>query len=1240
MRLSFRRRHAARRRPLSPISLIFTLFSISASPASAITFTPAPAANLDLSQLGRVALAGDFSGISLYQFEEQNELPFNANGSESLLARMPNGAFASVVSTDATIQTMCTFTMSDGTTAGVIIGGNFTSLRTPGADAMETSAMALFNPETSQITPLAGLLGEVSALLCDQDTNSVYVGGNFVGANSTNAIAWVGTEGWTNLPFAGFNGPVTSITKASNGHIIFGGSFTGLGNASTPSTPDGQVINLSTAEITSGLSTSTQGFSEPKNIVCKTSGADGTGNTWLLQDGTPGFWQATFDFGFKPTKLRLYNTHQDGRGTKTWRFTALPINGIMNFTYVDPATGQNASCTSECPLSDDPSVKFQDFHFVNIIGMNAFRIDISAFYGSGGGLNGIELFGDDIFTYAVDTFNEPTCAGLPFASTATKTGPWTVSPSHSSTSQYLTAELSSPITNSSASIVFTPDIRESGHYSVNLYTPGCLQDDTCTTRGQVLITAQMTADPTKNEFTEKTLFQTNNFDKYDQIYFGRIDASSGSFRPQVTMTPLAGQSLSTMTFVAQRVGFTLINSTGGLNGLYEYVPGKPINTSDFTSSAFNRLGASFTTGSAVKALATSGDITYVAGNFSSKTVKNIVAMNANDASTQSLDGGLNGEVESLFLNGTNLFVGGSFNSTLDNKIQGLNNVAVFDTSKNTWSPLGAGVNGKVFKVVGLTMNISSTPEYVVSVNGEFDRLEAFGNNPAVPATGFGVWVPSQGNWLRNLKLPVESINGILSSSILNSTGESLYAGSLSSSTLGVTGIATVAESLGSLPVNIQSSVSSSPSVGLTKRDDSLTASTLSGVTTGMFDTTNGRNLTILGGHFTATATNGSTINNLLILDGSDQDKVTGFGSEISLDSTFVALAVEKDTLFAGGNVTGTVNGARINALVTYDLAAKSFKPQPPPLTGRDGTVSSIAVRKSTGDVFVGGSFTSAGSLGCPGVCFFSTSSSQWNQAGQNIAGTVNSLMWTTDTLLVAGGNLTVNGTVSTFLAQFDASKQTWDSYPGSSQLPGPVNVLTAGTSDGSQIWVTGTSSSGSIYLMKYDGSSWQTAGQTLENGTTVRGLQIFSLSSSHDSTPIIDSNEVLMLTGSIVLPYFGSASAAIFNGTRFQPYALTTNTGNAAGRIAHMFTEKDDFFSSGRSQLPLVFIVLIGLGISLALMLLIVVAGLFLDRLRKKREGYVPAPTSMYDRGSGIHRIPPHELLEGLGKGRGGAPHV
>ncbi|KAK4033997.1 cortical protein marker for cell polarity-domain-containing protein [Parachaetomium inaequale] len=1242
MRLPFGRRHAARRDSFSPITLLLSLSAFAASPASAISFTPVPAPNLDLSQLGRVVLAGDFSGISLYQFEEQNEHPFRNNGSEQLLARMPNGLFAPIVNTDATIRTMCTFNADNGTV--VVLGGNFTSIRGPDSDAkaMQSTAIALFDPNTAAITPLPGLSGQVNALLCDQDKNMVYLGGTFVGANSTNALVWEEGKSWVNLPFAGFNGPVTSITKASNGNIIFGGSFTGLGNASAPSTPDGQIINLSTASITSGFSTTTAGFSDPKNIICKTGGDDGAGNTWLLQDNVPGFWDAKFRHGFRPTKLRLYNTHQDGRGAKTWRFTAMPINGIMNFTYIDPVTRQNASCTSECPLSDDKSVKFQDFHFVNVIGMNEFRLDISAFYGSGGGLNGIELFADDILSYAVSDFNEPTCAGLEFPSTATSTGPWTVTPSYSSTAEYLTAQLTAPITNTSASVIFTPDIRESGHYSVNLYTPGCLQDNTCTTRGQVRLTGQMTADPTKSVPIDVDLYQTNNFDKYDQVYFGLIDASSGSFRPRVTMTPLAGQSLTQMTFVAQRIGFTLINSTGGLNGLYEYTPGSAISAGDLTKSAFNRLGANFTTGSAVNALATSGDATYIAGNFTSGSMRNIVSVKGDDANAQSLGSGLNGEVKSMFLNGTNLYVGGAFTSTSDNSAKGLNNVAVYDTSKNSWAPLGAGVSGRVMRVVGMTMNItSSTPEVVVSVNGDFDQLLAFGSNPAFKVTGFGVWVPSQGNWLQNLDFPVESLDGILSASILNFTGPSLYAGSLSSSSLGANGAATLGgKTLGRLPVGLQPSADSSSS-GLAKRDGTLAEGGLDGVVAGVFDTNNGRNLTILGGHFTAKATDGSTIHNLVLLDGADNDRVTGLGDQISANSTFAAMVVEGDILFAGGNLAGTVNDDAVNGLITYNLAARSFNTQPPSLSGGNGTVSSIAVRSSTKDVYVGGSFTSAGSLGCPGVCFFSTTASQWNQAGRNLVGNVSSLMWTTDNILLAGGHFTLNNTAPAFLARYDTTTQTWDAYPGADQLPGPVTVLTAGTSDGGQIWAAGTSSQdGSAYLMKSEGSTWQRAGQSaFQPGTDIRGLQVFSLTASHDASSLLNADESLLITGSILLAGFGSASAVLYSGgDDFTPFALTNSNTGGPGSIARVFSERNSFFAKSGGSMPLGFVILIGLAIALGLMLLIVAGGLVLDRLRKRREGYVPAPTSMFDRGSGIARIPPHELLEGLG--RRGAPQV
>ena len=354
------------------------------------TFDPVPLPSLDLKQLGRVALTGDFDAISLYTYKEQTENSFSTNGSQSLITQLPNGDFMTAASADAYIKSMCPFVMHDGTLAGVVVGGNFTSL-----GGIEAQGVAMFDPTKSVVSPLTGLSGQVSVLLCDQQTNTVYVGGEFKGLNSTNAIAWVGTAGWTELPFAGFNGPVKSIVKDPNGNIIFGGSFSGIGNttASTGNQTDQQqIINISTAKITAGSSTSATGFDNPSNIVCKTNGQDAIDSTWLLQDNSPGFWRADMNFGYQPKKLRIWNTHQDGRGTKTFRFTAMPINGIMNFTYIDPATGQTAYCDARCPLSGDKSVKFQDFTFFNSVGMNGFRIDISEWYGSGGGFDGIELF--------------------------------------------------------------------------------------------------------------------------------------------------------------------------------------------------------------------------------------------------------------------------------------------------------------------------------------------------------------------------------------------------------------------------------------------------------------------------------------------------------------------------------------------------------------------------------------------------------------------------------------------------------------------------------------------------------------------------------------------------------------------------------------------------------------------------------------------------------------------------------
>lgn len=1115
--------------------------------ARAITFTTIPSTNVDLSNLGHVGLAGDFDGISLYQFQGQTENGFNTNGSQAVLSQFPNGAFATLAASDAAIRAMCSIATKDGSTT-VIVGGNFTSL-----GGIDTPGAAMFNPNTSAVTALSGLSGQVSALLCDQDTQTVYVGGTLMGVNSTNAVALDASMSWTSLPFKGFNGPVTSITKASNGNIIFGGEFTALGNATGPSEPDQQAINIAGGKITSGSSTTTAGFSDPQNIICKTNGTDGAGNTWLLADNTTGFFDAEFGFGFEPTKLRLFNTHLDGRGTKTWRYTAHPIDGIMNFTYIDPATGQNASCSSQCPLSSDPTVEFQDFHFVNVIGMNGFRVDISDWYGNGAGLDGIALFENDIFAYAVNTFNEPTCAGIQTPSTATSTGPWTVSPSLKSGSGFLEASVT---TSETPSVVFFPDIKQSGNYSVNMYTPGCIEDNSCATRGRVTINGTMSSDSSNSGFSTE-IFQTNNFDKYDPIYFGYIEAATASFRPSVTLAPSPGQNIPNHTVVALRVGFILVSSSGGLNNLFEYDPSQSvIDPTSFTNSTFDKAGLSFGTSSTVNTLATSGSATFVGGNFSTSDFNNILSIVGSNTNPLR-GGGLNGEVITMFSSGSTLYVGGRFDNTTSDGIFGLSNVATYDTSNNAWGTLGTGVNGAVLNIVPLEMNVTANvPETVITITGHFSEVLAFGSNSSVSVDGFAIWVPSHSNWLQNLDLATPAIDGELTAGVNVPGSGYLLAGSLSSSQLGVSGAVglTAGPQLSPLPVNIKSTQAQS---NLTKRATS--SQNYTGVVTGLFYETGGRNVTVLGGHFTATGSNGSDINNLLFINGSNADTTTGVGPSLSSDSTILALAMQGDNLYAGGTLTGNVDGSDVDGLVIFNLLTSTFASQPPALGGGSVSVNAITMRPGSTDVYVGGSFSSAGSLTCPGVCVFSSSVSQWNRPGSSLAGTANAMLWTSTDSLTVGGSLTFNDQ-SIPLATYDAKAQVWSEADGASAIPGPVAALTQANSDASQLWVAGTAGNGSAFLMNYDGSNWNPASDTLGAGSIILGLQMLPLTTDHATSSLMSSSEVLMVTGALVLPGFGNASAALFNGTSYEPFILTSSSSNTGGSLSQIFSQEQNFF--------------------------------------------------------------------------------
>lgn len=1093
-----------------------------------------PNPNIDLSDLGQAALLGDFDAISVYSFAGQ----FNRNGSNAILQHLPDGAYEPLATTDATIETMCPFVRRDGTFEGVIVGGNFTSL-----GGVSTRSIALYKPDLKSITPLLGLEGTVAAVLCDQERETVYVAGAFDAANTTNAIAWTVDGAWQTLPFAGFDAPVLSVTKAPNGHIVFGGSFSGLGNTTTTSSERDRATQQIPLTPAGTISVGGASNENAAAIACPTNGSD---VAWKLNADTPGFWRADFAFGFQPTRLRLFNA-----GTREFRFTAFPINGIMNLTYTDPESGDQRNCDARCPLPENPEGGFTDFFFVNKVGMDSFRIDISDWYGNAGGLAGIQLFQSDIFSYAVNTFNEPTCGGpTGTLSTVSTTGPWFKMPSQDSNSEYLAA-VPGPADIQDTEIVFEPSIQQSGNYTVTVYTPGCRQDSSCSSRAVVNITGTLTTNSEQTFFTQ--IAQTNDFDKYDTVFQGLIDATSETFRPKVSIKASGLQG--TQRIVASRVKFSLVATTGGLNGLFDFDPDQvQVNPDDFSDSDINNAGMLLGADAQILDLLTVGDTMFAGGAFTDDRFENIMAFSSDGNASSLSDGGLNAAVRSMFAQDDLLYVGGNFTGTSTGNQQGLANVAAYSISQRQWVSLGAGLNGAVEHVAPFAINTSSTnTEIAIAFSGDFTEISASRSDTAVSVEGLAVWIPSAKNWLQRADVPQQLLTGQLTAAALLPNNTWMGAGSLASLGQPLHGAAELNSKdghviLDSLPINITPDQSSST---LSKRA-LLPDQNVTGVMESITYEPGGQNVTVLAGHFTAVGTNGVTLQNVLFVNGSANNVVTGLPTGVNDNSTFVALEAHGNLLFAGGRVTGRVGDRSVSGVLIYDMNTADFAAtQPAGLVGGSVIVNDIKVQPDTDSVYVGGSFArTTQELACSTVCMYDTTTNQWSPVGGGLGGIVTQLFWEDRNILLAVGNMTIGGNI-TSLARYDSRDQIWTQVMNDA-IPGPVTAFAAVTDNGKQVWVAGTATNGSAFLIHTDDGENHIVTGLLSQGTTIRGLAVVNAESNHQSNDYLARDEMLLVMGQLNITNFGPASAATFNGTAMMPLVLASKADGSVGSISQL----------------------------------------------------------------------------------------
>ncbi|KAK9245844.1 cortical protein marker for cell polarity-domain-containing protein [Lipomyces tetrasporus] len=1175
--------------------------------------------DVDLSAVGQIGLVGDFRGVSLYQYAGQQGLSTGyASSTDSLLVDLPSNFFLDIDESDGIINSMCVLGES------IYFGGNFTRI----GDS-EMQSVARINFSTGDVHDLdGGVLGNVNVAYCDFGNSLVYFGGSF----TNNVAIWnASSESWETVPFGGLHGgPVNAIVRR-NGNLVFGGKFSGLGNSSSTSyiSADGesrlQLVNLKTANISAQGSTSNSSYSNPKSVVC-TNNISAADSTWLLEDGRAGVWTANFGYGFQPTRLRIRNADADGRGTKTFRLVAHPINGIMNLTYTDPDTGDKAYCDAFCPLQNITVAEYQTFEFVNVIGMDSFSLYLLDYYGDGAGLSDVQVYQEQIVSYAIDAYNEPASCSVNNSqiSTSKSNGDWEIT-TVSGTSYLSATNVSGSYLNSTF-VAFYPDISIAGNYTVLIYTPGCLADSSCSSRGQVNVTVRHRFN---GATSETVLYQTNDFDKYDIIYEGYVEAIDESFRPVVTLAPVNSQA-GNITVAAQKVQFILTSTSGGLNGLFEY------DSTNFTTlsgsknakvydTTVNIAGLSLDDEAEITGLVVADSSLYIAGNFTGQgSIHNFLIL-ASDGTISAAQGGLNGSVAAMLLSddGKSIIVGGDFGASANESSSafGLSHVARYEIQNATWTGLDNGLNGPVDDIVRVSLNLSGNIYSTLMFTGDFSKILADGDEEAISRAGFALWIESDNAWAYRTAYELPFISGSISASVEIENGTYVLAGSLSSQSLVTSSGALLSSGL---------DLSGMP-FDFTNSDDTLAKRSLllpvdnnspSGVLySGAFYRNGSTGYSAVGGQFTID-TQSTSYQNFVVFN--DTNVAGGFlSSDLSESTAVLALYnYENASLIIGGDFSGTIGENDVKGVIVWDLNTQTFaSKQPPPLGGNRVQVNSIVPRPSTSSIIVAGTFSTAGNITCNGLCIYDLDTQSWSSVTGGISGDISSVRFINSEKAIVSGNMTTGDFTTCYMAQYDFGSSSWSTLGSQlSELPGPVNVFISTSDSVSNALVTGVyTGNGSTYLMAYSSDSWLSLGNNLLEGTVIYDLEILDLiSSAPRNSSIIPNDSILLVVGDLKFAEYGNVSAAFFDGDSWTPFVYSVKEDNSPGVIYSLFTELAEsvpsvYAAAHEKHLKAGYVVLIALAISLAIMFIIIGTGLIVAYWRRRSEGYEPFPSKLSD---------------------------
>ncbi|KAG7446426.1 uncharacterized protein BT62DRAFT_931867 [Guyanagaster necrorhizus] len=655
---------------------------------------------------------------------------------------------------------------------------------------------------------------------------------------------------------------------------------------------------------------------------------------------------------------------------------------------------------------------------------------------------------------------------------------------------------------------------------------------------------------------------------------------------------------------------------------------------------------------------------FVGGNFtlssgSASGARNI-AVYRNSELLGLNGGGLNGPVTAFVLVENTLYVGGSFDDTTATTATGLSSIAAYDVQTDEWSRLGGGVNGKVTSL--------GYSDGQVLVAGEFTEVMSSLGVSGTSAGGFAVWDIAKLSWVNSGGFIVGDL-----SFVGNGTGSQQFiSGNVAASQrYGASGMVFLQNSDSDTPavtplsveldsnVNNASSSSSmaskrrrehhsraspwmpyvalsrfwsrqsSSSVRVTSLPTPISASAPS-VLAGAFwtNSTSSVEVAIIGGNFSFT--NGGTEAFAVAIYDADSGSLNRLnGSQIN--GTVRTLLVDGDVLYIGGQFTisaTSVNGFAIYNLVSqeWDISGlQSFQAD----SGSTVTVYSIttsAFKDNT--IIVAGSFAQAGSLPCQGICSMDTTSKQWNILGEGIQGEVSSVSYAGDNeeLLVAAGSIALSDNTEANVALFSFSNSSWATVGSGDDIPGPVTALEVNSANSSSIFAAGKTSDGASFLTFWNGQTWNTLSSTFESTTIVTQLIMVPLQDTHASSGVIESDRMLMISGSLDDPSFGNASSALYDGQSYIPYIVSSSNTGSTGAVAALFHSFASFNFTQHHFLATGVVILISIAIAAGVVFLLALIGILWTLFSRRDEKLNKLDVVDDDDDSTHHR--PSSLLE------------